>query len=383
VEELAEVLAVDVDDPEGIATFNPSWRREDAEQALLSLCSILITILGAGNSRVVRFAHFSVKEFLTSPRLTASSGNVSRYHIALKSAHTTLGQACLAVLLSSDDPNKNGIRKTSPLAGYAAQHWVTHAQFENSSPSLRMSMEHLFDPDKPYFAVWLKLHDVDLPPSPVSTFFTFYPHNKSDAAPLYYAALCGFYDLAEHLICKYPQQVDVHGGYYVTPLVAALAGEHFGIAELLLRHGAGTVDVRGNGNRTPLHSAAYHGQINVVRFLLQHKADVNSQDNSIGTALHNACAIYDYRSGPNVPQELANVALLLLEHGADVNAQNVNAQTPLHIAVYGGNVSVARVLLEHGANVHGEDNKGKTPFQHASERKHYEMIKLLSEYGAQ
>src|SRR5712672_1711167 len=44
VEELAEVLAVDFDDSEGIAILKPSWRWEGGEQALLSSCSSLITI---------------------------------------------------------------------------------------------------------------------------------------------------------------------------------------------------------------------------------------------------------------------------------------------------------------------------------------------------
>src|SRR5712671_6853047 len=96
VEELAEVLAVDFDDPGGIAKLKPSWRQEDEEQALLSSCSSLITIVTSDNSRVVQFSHFSVKQFLTSPRLAASSRDLSHYHVALNPAHTTLGRACLA-----------------------------------------------------------------------------------------------------------------------------------------------------------------------------------------------------------------------------------------------------------------------------------------------
>jgi len=227
VEELAEVLAVDFDDSSGIAKLKPSWRWEDEEQALLSSCSSLITIVASGHSRVVQFSHFSVKEFLTSSRLAASSADVSRYHIAFKPAHTILGQACLGILLRSHDPLKDSIRKTSPLSKYAAQHWATHAQVENVSSYLQKPMEYLFDLDKPYFAAWLKLHDVDLCPGLGSTFSMFCPPAKQDAAPLYYAALCGSHSLAEHLIDKYPQQVNAHGGYYVTPLVAALAEKHF------------------------------------------------------------------------------------------------------------------------------------------------------------
>src|SRR5712671_3430110 len=73
VEELAEIFAVDFDS-EGVAKLNPSWRWEDEEQALLSSCSSLISVVDSGDSRVVLFSHFSVKEFLTSPRFAASSG---------------------------------------------------------------------------------------------------------------------------------------------------------------------------------------------------------------------------------------------------------------------------------------------------------------------
>src|SRR5712675_1367495 len=357
VEELAEVLAVDFDDPGGIAKLKPSWRRDDEERALLSSCSSLITIVTSDNSRVVQFSHFSAKQFLTSPRLTASSGDLSHYHVALNPAHTTLGRACLAVLLRSGDPLENGIRKNSPLAGYAAQHWVTHAQFEDVSSSLRKPMEYLFDLDNPYFAAWLKLHDVDVRPGPGSTFFMFGPYHKSDASPLYYTPLRGFHDLAEHLIDKYPQQVNAHGGYLVTPLVAALVQEHFKLAELLLRHGAATTANARENKRIPLQSAAFYGQIDVVRFLLNHNADVNSRDDHGWTALH---CVGHSRQGS---RQLEKVTRLLLERGADLNARNHTGNTPLLKAVDSGNVTVARVLLEHRANVDAEDKEGRTPFQ--------------------
>jgi hypothetical protein len=39
VKELAEVLAVDYEDEEGIPRLNPNWRWEDQEQAILTSCS--------------------------------------------------------------------------------------------------------------------------------------------------------------------------------------------------------------------------------------------------------------------------------------------------------------------------------------------------------
>jgi len=243
-------------------------------------------------------------------------------------------------------------------------------------------MEVFFDVDKPYFAAWLELHDIDTDPQTGAVFFLFYPTKKSDAAPLYYAALCGFYDLAEHLIDKYPEQVNAHGGYYVVPLVAALAGEHFGIAELLVRNGASaTVNVRGDEGRTPLHSAAFYGYVEVVRFLLEHSADVNSQDSKGRTPLHNPPE-GGSREDPNPPRLSADVTRLLLQHGADVNARQNDGRTPLHAAAFHGTLEVARVLLEHGATVAEEDNDGKTAFQVALHRGKHEIMKLLSEHGA-
>jgi hypothetical protein len=43
--ELAEVLAVDFDDAEGITKLKPDWQWEDEEQALITSCSSLITIV--------------------------------------------------------------------------------------------------------------------------------------------------------------------------------------------------------------------------------------------------------------------------------------------------------------------------------------------------
>src|SRR3984885_7213833 len=129
VAELAEVLAVDFDDAEGIPRLKTDWRWEEQELGLLSACSSLIAIVQAGGSRVVQFSHFSVKEFLTSPRLTTASGEVSNYHIDLEPAHTILGQACLGVLLQIQDDVEGWTPEDHPLARYAAEHWPTPAQF--------------------------------------------------------------------------------------------------------------------------------------------------------------------------------------------------------------------------------------------------------------
>ncbi|KAF8496178.1 hypothetical protein F5888DRAFT_413706 [Russula emetica] len=383
VDELAEVLAVDFDDADGIPKLNPKWRWEDEEQALLASCSSLITIVESGESRVVQFSHFSVREFLTSTRLATSSGDVLRYHIALEPAHKLLAQACMSILLRSDDGDEqggDGVGNNSPLARYAAEHWVAHAQFEHVSSYLRTSMESLFDLDKPYFAAWLELYNIDTPSPDDSTFYVFTPINERGASPLYYAALCGFQDLVQNLIVKYPQDVNASGGSYLTPLVAALAGKHFQTAALL-RHSGADPNVQCYHENTPLHSAAYYGDVGMVQVLLDLEAGVNVRNERGETPLYNAPRTpSSFENIPTFPILSGDVAQLLLDRGADINARANNSWTPLHTAVDCGCIEVVRVLLEHGANLGAEDEQGRTPFSLA---KKDEIVKLLSEHGAQ
>ena len=389
VEELAEVLAVDFDDIDGIPRLKPDWRWEEQELALLSACSSLIAIVEAGHSdsvsetddgdshtggsRVVQFSHFSVKEFLTSPRLCTASGEVSNYYIDLEPAHTILAQACLGVLLQIQDDVDRRTRKDHP-ARYAAEHWSTHAQFGEVSSRLHKGMEYLFDANKPHFKVWLALCDIDTRPDYGSTFFIFAPVNKAPAAPLYYAALCGFYDLVEHLITKNPQDVNADGGYYVRPLVAALAGEHFKTADLL-RHNGANLHVRGRYGRSPLHAAAYSENLEVVRILIKcDHADINARDGEGWMPLHDASIGHNFKGG--------SVLRLLLEHGADINVRGQDGWAPLHLASSHGALGVARLLLEHGVDVEAKKNDGKTALQVAVEEGCDKVVELLREHGA-
>ena len=386
VEELAEVLVVDFDDGEGTPKLNASWRWEDHEQALLLSCSSLISIAEnddhvdidrddgdySDDSRVVQFSHFSVKEFLTSPRLIAPSRDVSRYHIDLEPSHTVMAQACLSVLLRLDDSaDENNVGNSSSLARYASKHWVTHAQFQNVSSHIRNAMECLFDLDKPYFAAWLRLYDVDID-SKTSPLYYFAPVPKSDAGPLYYAALCGFKGLVENLSIKYPDLVDATGGCYMTPALAALARRHFELAQMLHRNGS-SVDLQGIHEQTPLHSAARQGDSEIIQVLLDCKLDTNAKCLGDFTPLH----LVVERGAPDTV-----TIRLLLEYGADPNARTTKGSTSLHLASSKGMVEVARLLLKYGADVEAVNEDGKTAFQVASKEGRDEVTKLLSAYGA-
>jgi hypothetical protein len=217
VEELAELLAFDFQATRdgGIPALREDWRWRwnDQEQAVLSTCSSLIAIVRNGLSRVVQFSHFSVKEYLTSPRLAQSGGDVSRFHFDLNAAHTVMAQACLGTLLRLDEHTGNGGSQGFPLAKYAAQHWVEHAQFEDVSSLVQDGMDDLFDGSKPYFAAWLRVHDID-------ERWNIFLGSKDDCvgSPLYYAAFCGFHELADRLTMKHPEQCrKTRKGFIISP----------------------------------------------------------------------------------------------------------------------------------------------------------------------
>ena len=170
----------------------------------------------------------------------------------------TLAQVCLGILLNSVE--ENGL---SPLVEYSAKHWVTHAQSGGVSSCLRKAIEYLFDPDKPHFAAWLNIHDIDTEPGPESPLHTFTPDHEP-ASPLYYAVLWGFKDLVQIVLDKYPQLLNSRGGWYVTPLVAALARGHFETADYLYQNGA-DVDVPGFDGITPFISATWFGDLDMVQ----------------------------------------------------------------------------------------------------------------------
>jgi ankyrin repeat protein len=228
------------------------------------------------------------------------------------------------------------------MARYAAQHWVTHAQFKNVSSHLQQAMEQLFDWNKPYFEAWLELHDIDSEPSSPLMLYQFAPFSKSPAGPLYYAALCGFQDLVEHLIVKNPQGVNASGGYFVTPGVAALAGRHFQLAQLLHRNGS-SISPRGLSGRTPLHSAVHHADLEMIQVLLRLEVDINAQSDYGLTPLRAAF--------PNTPY--LPIIQLLLAHGADPNIPSHDGLTLLYLASTTEWSEVVRLLFEHGADVEG------------------------------
>ncbi|KAH9046358.1 ankyrin repeat-containing domain protein [Lactarius deliciosus] len=373
VDELAEILALNFTAEEGIPELKENWRWKDEEEAVLSTCSSLISVVGPSFHRVVQFSHFSVKEFLTSDRLSTSSADISYFHILSEPAHTITVEACLGVLLrsqngASDADTGNG----SPLTIYAAQHWVEHIRCAKVWPRIEDAIQRLFDPAKPHLEAWLKLLGFRHHPSP---FFPGYEVNRHSRSPLYYASLFRFRDLARLIMAESPQHVTGPVGRNPSPLVAALGNRHFDIAELLYQRGI-DLGIRDDNNKTLLHAASEGGYVDIVQWLFDHSVPANSK-----TPLYLAEAnghqghgitVDDADDTNHTPLHWASqgghfeIVRLLLMRGADVTTRNQFRRSPLHLVSYMGDSATVRLLTEHGADVTAQDRRHRTPLHLAS-----------------
>jgi ankyrin repeat protein len=400
VEELAEVLAVQPDDKNIISRFDAGWRPENANEAVFSACSTLITIVNVDGEELVQFSHFSVKEYLMSNRI-ATSDRVSRFHVLLRPAHVFLTRASLGILLDlGGHINKRNV-KDFPLASYAAKHWVDHALFEDISSLVQDGMEFLFHEDKPHFAAWVWVHDLDK--HPLQSHMPGARPEQPDAGPLYYAALCGFHVMAERLLTTRRHDVNARGGQCTTALHVSVKKGHLKVTQTLLENDA-KVNARDDEDGTPLHNAAQHGDPEIVRSLLQGGADPNVKNENHETPLFLASRkgrleavklLLEYGADPNHQDEWGwsalrtaaangqdDVAELLLRYRANHDLRDADSNTPLHMASFNGRAVAVQVLLEYGSDVDARDRRGGTPLQDAAQEGFLDVVRLLLDKGA-
>jgi ankyrin repeat protein len=370
--ELAEVLAIQFDTT--IPTLDTSLRPSDAEEAILSACSTLVTVVkygghkdDYGDTRFVQFFHYSVKEYLTSDRLANSErSDLSQYYISPEPAHVILAQSCIATLLQLDNHIED-ISHSFPLAEYAAQNWLHHAQFHGVTSRIRDGIERLFDPDRKHLAAWVSVHDIDHVSSrPRHS----EPPKSFDPCPLYYAVLCGIGSLVEHLIIKRGQDPNKSRGNLGTPLHVAVVLGYSEIARILLEH---TADVNFHDGyiSSPLHVAVERGKLDIMRLLLGYDADINVLDHWVGSPLQGAL---QYRK--------FDVVELLVNGGADIDVRDKYNSTPLHTASRSGDLDIARSLLSHGADADALDHRGDSPLHQSSRNRNFSVVELLVEHGA-
>jgi len=394
VNELAEVLAIDFPEAGGIPKLKEGCRWEDQEQAVLSACSSLISIVQDWRSRRVQFSHFSVKEFLTSDRLTDSTTSCF-FHISPEPAHTVMAQACLGVLLRIDANMDAKTVRSYPLAEYAGEYFTDHADFGNVLHQIDNGLDDLFDRNKLHFEAWYLLNgnidisELDDSPMTISLSTLSSDSTKSSSnlghssansdqsmtdPPLIKHSLLGLtplhcilrlqcLSLAQYLIPKRPQdlQVQCKG---LTPWHVGMSVGDVKIAHLVLEL-CPDVHAKAIQGWTLLHVAAWAGHVEPTRMLLERHAAIEARDYKGRTPLYGAA--YNAYS-LNDEQRSIRCILLLLGHGANVGAQDNRGLTPLHVASYRASDGIVQLLLEHGASINLRNSQGETALHRASRR---------------
>ena len=430
VEELAEFLALDFKEG-SIPTFRKGWRPEDPVDAVRSTCPSFLSVVNIGSSQIIQFSHFSVKEFLTSSRLAETKHEIARYHVSMTQAQTLAARACLGILLHPDKHVTEDGPQQSPLARYAALHWVDHARFQDVSLAVKDGINNLFDPGRPHLATWVSLHNAELP------FWKLIRRGERplppNGTPLYYATVCGIHAFVKTLVVEHQHDVDSPCFDNLTPLHIASLNGHEEVARVLLDCNADVVR-ENEDKRTPLHLASKEGHLQVVCVLLERGAPTTARDKDGSTPLHLALQARHVET-PHVPddgveartrdgdvyketpmdtalqidilsymfsqgasfgvirdllqhevdeigQGHVKVVRLLVEHGADVAALDKKGSSPLHLASKNGQAEVAQLLVEHGADATSQRKDGWTPLHLASQSGHVDVARFLVEHGA-
>ena len=408
VDELSQFLSFDFE-AESTPIFLDDQLPGDPADTVLSMCSSLLVVMKSEgqDSPIVQFAHFTVKEYLTSTRLAEAMDIISRFHVSTTSAHTTLAQGCLGLLLPLDETVTDDILESFPLSEYAAEYWVAHAQIEGVSSKVEDGMKRMFDPSKHHLSVWVWIYDPEDGWNRSRRDW----YEKARAPPLHYATFCGMQDVIKFLIVEHSQDVNARGFYLEeTPLHVASRRGHADIARLLLEHGADG-NAQNFRNRTPLYVSSGYGHVEIVRILLEHGADTEAQDSGGRSPLSNVSALghvevvqvllehgADANSkdggglAPIYRAEGEEVARLLLKHGADANGPDnggeFGVQTPLHYLTHDARLGAARVLLEHGVDANPRDFDNMTPLHLVSSSPNIgkggrtDAVRLLLQYGA-
>ena len=290
VDEVAEIVAFETSDDS--VAFNKDNRLPEPEEILDICSSLVITVDAKGKStkqmqqcsdrflypdtewsldsnlRLVRLAHFSVKEFLLSDRI--HTGSAAFFSINERVAHDVIAKTCLSCLLQYEPSEK--LAGQFPLTSYAIRHWNVHLYFGRNPSTLELGEALFSSEDK--LRNWINLFDFD------KQFYT--PSGimvQTCGSPLYYAVLTDLIDLVERMIqsntsTSRKEFVNMQGGVLDTPLQAASFFGSEDIVTLLLENGADP-NIYGGAFKSALGAAAQTGSHEITKLLLDSGAHIH------------------------------------------------------------------------------------------------------------
>ena len=228
-----------------------------------------------------------------------------------KTSHTKISELSIAYLLQFDDdsvPLRKALVDSMPLAQYAAEHWIGHANSGRMDPAVLQLILHLFTSESAPFKNWIRIHDIGISFLDRIILNGFMNLSKVNfCSPLYYSSLAGMQEASECLLQK-GENANAEGGRFGNALQVASYEGHEAIVNLLLENGA-EVNAEGGEYGNALQAASYRGNEVIVKLLLENGAEVNADGGEYGNALQAACATYEGNEA---------IVKLLLENGAEV-----------------------------------------------------------------
>jgi hypothetical protein len=276
------------------------------------------------NTAGLRFAHYSVKEFLVSKRI--QNGPMSCYYIREVEAHTFLAKCCLIFLLCLKEDTETDTETSSiecsksqltellrlfPFMAYAADYFSIHSRFAEEPPEVVRLCVAFFQ--------WTharEKRDLVLKAArghPQSLVLT---TTNEDRQALLSNAL---YYSSQHRLNNT-------------------------VLELIQNHGACVKGLSSNLRNIPggtaLHAAARGDFVDVVVSLLDAGADIDAAYEYGGTAICSA-----------IRKRHFAMVQLLLARGADVTFHHENCSSCLEVAIGKEDSRVIELLLLWGAKV--------------------------------
>jgi hypothetical protein len=341
--------------------LKPLFREEDAlfrPTDVVDLCHGLLCIVlaqgcqwmfgGSDEVQIVQLVHFSVKEYLFSPRAMF-------WRVEAQAAHLNiipLMIVCyldfimsLAVDLTRCSP-RDMLLKEHPFAMYTMQYlsWHLSAINPREHTDIIPSFRRLLDPASPTLnrrigMAWLCFGTMGavntIPPLKVST--------------LIIAIQLGLPRTCEWLLSLNPffqieSLTKVYHGPHTPFLVHAAEEERADVIKVLLRAGA-NVDQQDEWGVTALYAASRNGHIDTVRTLIHAKAR---------TDLITSCSHYRTPFHIAASRGRSSIVQMLIEAGADVNGGPSCKYTPLQIAAAENGDEETILGLLAGANANAD-----------------------------
>ena len=159
--------------------------------------------------QVVTLAHYSVKEYLISPRIW--TGNAAKYGMRDNVCHDVIARSCLGYLLQFQQPqlDRDCLSKFR-LARYSAEFWTSHVQRTGErTEEIDQIAIRLCSKESSAYVNWIRLSD----PEQSWRSPDFARDLEDVQEPLYYAVLLDLRGVVKMLLDK-GADVNAQGGEY-------------------------------------------------------------------------------------------------------------------------------------------------------------------------